>query len=60
MSKFTRDLKEYLVDYASDKTRAAGEALVSRTIADIPTENRRAETVARLERIAFGEHDLYF
>ncbi len=53
-------LKEYLDDYADEKTKIHGEELIKRELANIPTDNRRKETLKKLERIAKGERDLYF
>ena len=53
-------LKEYLVDYASPQTRAAGEALIERCLADIPLERTREITVRHLKEIEAGAHDFRF
>jgi len=52
--------KEYLEDYASPETRAAGLAAIEQNLKDIPTKDRRVETVARLGKIEQGQRDLYF
>lgn len=52
--------KEYLLDYADERTRAVGETLISRSLGDIPQENIRAATAARLKDIEAGKRDLYF
>jgi 2-iminoacetate synthase len=52
--------KEYLEDYASPETRAAGLAALQRHLREIPTDERRDETVARLSQIEQGRRDLYF
>jgi 2-iminoacetate synthase len=52
--------KEYLEDYASPETRAAGLAAIAANIEDIPSEERRIETKERLARIEHDERDLYF
>jgi len=52
--------KEYLQDYASPETRAAGMAALPRHLEDIPQASRRQETESRLSRIEQGERDLYF
>ncbi len=52
--------KEYLLDYAGERTREVGEELISRSLADIPQENIRAATVERLKEIEAGKRDLYF
>ncbi|MCR5840473.1 MAG: [FeFe] hydrogenase H-cluster radical SAM maturase HydG [Bacteroidales bacterium] len=53
-------LKEYLMDYASPETRAVGEALIARSLGDIPLERTRAITEDRLQRIQNGERDFRF
>ncbi len=52
--------KEYLIDYADEPTRVAGEALVRDALASIPGESVRAETAGRLKEIEEGKRDLYF
>lgn len=52
--------KEYLEDYASAETRAAGETVLARNLEEIPVAARRQETEERLQRIEHGERDLYF
>ena len=53
-------LKEYLEDYASEKTRSVGEALIAREIENIPKENVKAIVRERLVKIAQGERDFRF
>ena len=53
-------LKEYLIDYASPATRAAGEALIARSLADIPLERTREITRTRLQEIERGARDFRF
>jgi 2-iminoacetate synthase len=50
--------KEYLVHYASPPTRAAGEALIERMMADIPDAGVRETTRRNLGRIEDGAKDL--
>lgn len=52
--------KEYLLDYASDETRRAGEEAIRQHLEMIPSPKVRQETVARLARLEHGERDLYF
>jgi 2-iminoacetate synthase len=53
--------QEYLMDYASPETRAAGEKTIREQLPGIPSENRRRETEERLALIANqGRRDLYF
>ena len=53
-------LKEYLMDYASPETRAAGEAMIAKSLADIPEGRVREVTVQRLAAIEGGERDFRF
>jgi 2-iminoacetate synthase len=52
--------KEYLIDYADEPTRAAGETLVEQALASIPRQSVRAETAGRLRQIEKGNRDLFF
>ena len=53
-------LKEYLVDYASPETRAAGEKLVSEEVAKMEAGRGREKLVGRLREIAeTDKRDLY-
>lgn len=52
--------KEYLLDYASDETRRAGEEAIRQHLEMIPSPKVRQETMARLARLEHGERDLYF
>ncbi len=53
-------LKEYLVDYASPETRAKGEALIAKSLSDIPLERTRKITEEHLAAIEHGGHDFRF
>jgi len=54
-------LLEYLCDYASPETRAAGEAAIRRELENLPDGTRKQQLRERLSRIAEqGERDLYF
>ena len=53
-------LKEYLSDYASDETRAVGEALIAREIAHVPNETIRARAISNLADIERGARDFRF
>ena len=54
-------LMEYLVDYASPETRAAGEAAVRRELGKLPESPRKQQLLDRLRRIQESEErDLYF
>jgi len=52
--------KEYLEDYATPGTRAAGLALIEKSVEEIPSAKRQDETKKRLVQIEQGERDLYF
>jgi len=51
--------KEYLLDYASDETREAGEHLIDQEIDALPDSFVRQKILGFLERIEAGERDLY-
>lgn len=51
--------KEYLVHYASEQTRAAGNILVEKMIAEIPKKSVQKTTREFLTRVEQGENDLY-
>lgn len=53
-------LKEYLEDYASDKTKKAGSASINEALKNMDSESLRNEVIARLKHIETGERDLYF
>jgi 2-iminoacetate synthase len=54
-------LQEYLTDYASPETRAAGEALIAEELAKLPEGAARQPVADRLGRIrTTDERDLYF
>ncbi|MCL4837504.1 MAG: [FeFe] hydrogenase H-cluster radical SAM maturase HydG [Thermoanaerobaculia bacterium] len=54
-------LLEYLVDYGSPETRAAGERIIAAELAKLPDDALKVELVARLDRIrTTDDRDLYF
>ena len=53
-------LKEYLMDYASPETRRVGEAMIERSLTDIPQGRVREKTIERLQLIENGERDFRF
>jgi 2-iminoacetate synthase len=54
-------LMEYLVDYASPETRAAGEITIRREIERLPEGDRKAQLLDRLTRIReTDQRDLFF
>ena len=44
-------LKEYLVDYASPETKAVGDAILQKELANIPNDKVRAKVIEHLEAI---------
>ncbi len=52
--------KEFLIDYASEKTREVGEEVINKHLLSIQNPRIREETKKRLEKITAGERDLYF
>ena len=53
-------LKEYLVDYASEETRAIGEKVIEAELLNIPKENVRAVCADHLKKIEEGIRDFRF
>ncbi len=54
-------LLEYMVDYSSPATKAAGEAAIARELDKLPESPRKAELLKRLEKIRSSDaRDLYF
>ena len=53
-------LKEYLVDYASEETRAIGEKLIEAELLNIPKENVRSVCADHLKKIEEGIRDFRF
>ena len=53
-------LKEYLVDYASAETKAAGEVLIARELTHIPNPVVRQKAAAYIAQIEGGERDFRF
>lgn len=53
-------LKEYLVDYASEETRAIGEKLIEGELLNIPKENVRLVCADHLKKIEEGIRDFRF
>ncbi|MDR2596708.1 MAG: [FeFe] hydrogenase H-cluster radical SAM maturase HydG [Treponema sp.] len=50
-------LQEYLIDYAKDGTRSAGEELIKGEIGNIPNEKTRSIVIEHLEEIKQGRRD---
>ncbi|HNZ97524.1 MAG TPA: [FeFe] hydrogenase H-cluster radical SAM maturase HydG [Thermoanaerobaculia bacterium] len=54
-------LLEYLVDYGSEETRAAGERIIAEELAKLPDDGLKRELVSRLDRIrTTDDRDLFF
>ena len=54
-------LMEYLIDYATPETRAAGEAIIQNELGKLPEGTRKNELTERLDRIRRSQaRDLYF
>ena len=53
-------LQEYLLDYASEETKAVGKQLIARQLADIPREKTREIVTERLKMIEAGQRDFRF
>ena len=53
-------LKEYLMDYASDKTREDGEKLIEKELANVASDKVRQITKDHLKDIAEGKRDFRF
>jgi 2-iminoacetate synthase len=52
--------KEFLLDYASEKTIKVGEKIIEKHLEEIPNLKTREKTKARLKQLEAGERDLYF
>jgi 2-iminoacetate synthase len=50
-------LQEYLIDYAADGTKTAGEELIKNEIVNIPNEKMRSVVIDHLEQIKHGDRD---
>ena len=53
-------LKEYLEDYAKDRTKAKGLKIIDKYVKKIPSESVKQKTIKRLTQIEKGKRDLYF
>lgn len=53
-------LKEYLTDYASEQTKAVGEALIAEELQHIKHDTIREKTMENLAAIERGERDFRF
>ncbi|WP_315113874.1 [FeFe] hydrogenase H-cluster radical SAM maturase HydG [Clostridium intestinale] len=52
--------KEYLIDYADEKTKEVGEKAILKNLETIPNETAKEACLKKLERIENGERDLRF
>ncbi|QCX33362.1 [FeFe] hydrogenase H-cluster radical SAM maturase HydG [Caloramator sp. E03] len=52
--------KEYIIDYGDDELKQKGDALIQKSLLDIPDEKVRLATVEKLKRIELGERDFRF
>ena len=52
--------KEFLIDYASEKTKAVGNNIIKEHLKTVPNQKIRKQTEEKLKKIEQGERDLYF
>lgn len=52
-------LKEYLLDYADEETRQAGEKVIQEQLAKLPEGRGKTFVLTALEKLEEGERDLY-
>ena len=52
--------KEYLMDYAAEDTKIAGEKVIAKELEHIPNEKVRGIVIERLKEIADGQRDFRF
>jgi len=52
-------LKEYAVDYASEKTAKSADRLIKRELENIPNPDVREETRENIKRVEEGQRDIY-
>ena len=53
-------LKEYLIDYADEKTKAVGNALIAKEVEKLSNPSVKDKTIATLKEIENGKRDFYF
>ena len=53
-------LKEFLIDYASPKTREIGEKLIEKELMNVPKEKVREVCKENLKNIENGQRDFRF
>jgi 2-iminoacetate synthase len=52
--------KEYLLDYATEETRRAGEETLAHHLEEISTPGLKESTRGRIQEMEKGKRDLYF
>ena len=52
-------LKEYAVDYASEKTAANADKLIKRELENIPNPEVRERTRENIKKVEEGNRDIY-
>ena len=60
LSNALMTLKEYLMDYAAEDTKIAGEKVIAKELEHIPNEKVRGIVIERLKEIADGQRDFRF
>ena len=53
-------MAEYLEDYASDRTKEAGYALIEKELEKIPESVQKEKIIANLDAVKKGTRDLRF
>ena len=53
-------LKEYLLDYADEKTKEIGNTLIEKEVAKLKNPKIKEKTIATLKEIENGKRDFYF
>jgi 2-iminoacetate synthase len=51
---------EYVVDYASEETKASCLRIIDKEINEIKDEKMKTALIKNIEKIKSGERDLYF
>jgi 2-iminoacetate synthase len=53
-------MAEYLEDYASERTKAAGYSLIEKELEKLPDSMQKEKIIAHLEAVKNGTRDLRF
>ena len=53
-------MAEYLEDYASDRTKAAGYSLIEKELEKLPDSMQKDKIISHLEAVKNGTRDLRF